>query len=323
MFRSKRLYELCFRADEGLPLPARPLIGLLIQAALARTQRDDKVALCNYVWMGNHPHISFVSQDVNALKNFYGELKKRLTDMLKRLLGLTHLNIWPKEPTVIEILDLEEAIKRHVYFFCNPAKASLVTSIEEYPGESTWNDFANIEASLDAKVEIEVPWIRLPSIPALSSPNPSRAEEERIIRELTFNNKEKEKLTFYPFAWLKVFGITSSRQVNEIRNRIVEMTKETEQGLLKERFKDRMQVLGVARLLRASISVRGHKPKKIERKIFFLSSISELRCRFLAHYKRFCDDCRQCYRLACKGVKDLIWPHGAFVPPIPALANPL
>ncbi len=38
MYRSKAVYELCFRAREGLPLPARPLINLLLQSALARTR---------------------------------------------------------------------------------------------------------------------------------------------------------------------------------------------------------------------------------------------------------------------------------------------
>lgn len=323
MYRSKRLYELCFRADEGLPLPARPLIRLIIKAALARTQRDDKVLICNYIWMANHPHLSFVSQDVNALKNFYGELKKRLTDMLKRLLGLEHLSIWPKEPTVAEILDVEEAIKRHVYFFLNPVKAGLVGAIDEYPGESTWEAFANMEATLDAKIEIEVPWIRLPSIPKLSSPNPSHLEEKRVIEELNSCNEDKEKLIFYPFAWMKVFEITTSEEVNEMRARVVEAVREAEQALSLERATNKRGVLGAARLVKESILIRGHKPRKTERRIFFLSSVAELRFDFLGLFRQFCEDCRQCYHLACQGAKDLVWPYGAYVPPIPALVNPL
>ena len=76
MYRSKAVYELCFRAREGLPLPARPIINLILQSALARTQRDNKVNLCTLVWMSNHPHLIIESLDTDKLKKFYGSLKR-------------------------------------------------------------------------------------------------------------------------------------------------------------------------------------------------------------------------------------------------------
>ena len=72
---------------------------------------------------------------------FYGEIQKRITDMLKRLLGLEYLEIWEGEPTVAEILDLEKAIERIAYFYANPAQDKLVDSIEEFPGFSSWYDY--------------------------------------------------------------------------------------------------------------------------------------------------------------------------------------
>ena len=323
MYRSRRLYELCFRATEGLPLPARPLANFLIKAALARTQRDEKVQVCNYLWMPNHPHLSFISKDVNALRDFYGELKKKLTDMLKRLLGETHLNIWPKQPTVIEILDLEKAIDRHAYYFLNPARAALVPTIDEYTGESTWKAFLSAEAAIDTKIEVEVPWVRLPSIPELSRPNPSKAEELRVIAKLSDANSDKEKLIYYPFAWMKVFGISKSEEVEAVRMRVVKRVREVERELVLERAKAEKGTVGASRLVQEGFLLSGYLPKKNDRSIFFLTSLSELRRDILATFKEFCVRCSECFIQACAGVKEIVWPHGAFVPPLPPLVNPI
>jgi len=95
MFQSSSVYEICFRAKRGLPLPTRRLIKLVIDSALARTQRDGgKVTICDHVWMANHVHLLVVSGDIAELKNFYGELKKRITDIIKRLLGMEELTLW-------------------------------------------------------------------------------------------------------------------------------------------------------------------------------------------------------------------------------------
>ena len=77
-----------------------------------------------------------------------------------------------------EILDLETAIDRQVYIFLNPAQANLVDSIDDYPGETTWAAFLKTKAQVDAYHEREVPWIRLATVPELSSPCPSKNNEE-------------------------------------------------------------------------------------------------------------------------------------------------
>jgi len=324
MFTSQKVYQLCFRAARGLPLPARPLIKLIIESALARTQRDDKVLVCNYIWMGNHPHISLVSLDVNALKAFYCELKKRITDMLKRLLGLNTLHLWEaKEARVIEILDLDKAISDYVYYFLNPANAGLVESIDDYPGLSTWKAFCSCEPSVSAKVEYSVPWIRLPSLHALPSSHLSRAHEEQVIKQIRADNKSMEKVTIYPFAWLKVFGITEPEDIEANRRKIIERVREGEKELAEKRAKAGHTVIGKTTLELQPIEIGEHVPKKNERSIFFNSSIKELRIAYFERFREFCKRCRECYRLMCRGIKDVVWPHGAFVPPIPPLVNPL
>jgi hypothetical protein len=88
MFRSLRLYDLGFRSIHGLPLPQRALTNLLITSILARLTRNDSIRVCSFVWMSNHVHMKLYSLDAEALSQFHQRLKKRLSDFLKRLLGL-------------------------------------------------------------------------------------------------------------------------------------------------------------------------------------------------------------------------------------------
>ena len=139
--KSNHLYEICFRARENLPLPVTNYMKLLISCILSRTQRDFKVDICHHLWQGNHPHIVAILKDADQARCFYMELQKKLTDAIKRLLGLEYLHIWAGTPRVIEIPDLESAIKMIAYYYANPAAAHLVESIEQYPGLSSWTDF--------------------------------------------------------------------------------------------------------------------------------------------------------------------------------------
>jgi hypothetical protein len=55
-FIAGQLYEICFRAREGIPFASWQPMKLIIEAILARVQRDEKLTICHYIWMGNHPY---------------------------------------------------------------------------------------------------------------------------------------------------------------------------------------------------------------------------------------------------------------------------
>ena len=221
MFRSKRVHELCFRAREGLPMPALSLIKVLLESAIARTQRDEKLTLCAGLGMGNHPHLLVVSGQGVDVKRFYEELKKKITDAIKRLLGLEHLSIWEEGNEAAEILDIEKVMERIVYFFLNPATANLVDSVDEYPGLSTWEIFKANIGQLDGVFEKECPWIRLPTIPKLPSAKLTENQDKHFTEKLLEANQKKHRLKIYPNAWMKVFGITTNEEVLAINTEIL------------------------------------------------------------------------------------------------------
>lgn len=317
---SKGCYELCFRARKGLPLVAYQLIELLIGSAISRTQREEKVTLCHDIWNGSHPHMLVVTRDSEQCTRFYGEIQKRITDGIKRLLGLKHLDLWEGTAMVGQIKDQQAAVERIAYMYANPAQDDLEESIEKFPGYSSWRCFRKAQPRLDAE-DIEIyPWIRLPSIPRIPDRALTPHEDLTVCRKLRKSNRERHKLVRKPNAWMSCFGIESQDEIAQINARIVERLRQKESAESQRRTKLKKKVLGAHRL-RSQKVLQAHTPKKRGRKIFIITSINELRVKLIADFKQFCFECRECLRRWRSGEYDVQWPPGAFKPPLPPLVN--
>ena len=131
------LYEIVPRAREGLPLPPNEVTNQLLTGILARTQRDEKVTLCNFVEMNNHAHQHCIPNEPEQHAKFYMEYQKKITDTVRRLTKRSRLNLWEKRPSVMRLAELEDAIQRLVYIFLNPAKVNFEKSIDDYTGLTT------------------------------------------------------------------------------------------------------------------------------------------------------------------------------------------
>lgn len=313
---SLQCYEVCFRAREGLPLVAYHTINMIIGAVLARTQRDHKAHLCHDIWNGSHAHLFLVAQDAEMFTKFLGEVQKKLTDILKRLLGRSHMNIWEGTPMISKVLDLAEAIERISYFYANPAQDNLVDTIEKFPGFSSWNDFRNCtNGDLLSEQCQTFPWIRLPSVPKLDSPILSQEEDLHVVNKLKKENKKSHKLIRQPNLWMRSFHVTDKQRIVEVNQEILKRVTEREKAARVKRKAEGKSVMGVARLTSKEI-MTPHRPKKHSRKIFCLTSINELRIAFIAEFKAFCAQCRRCYLSWRAGDFSVEWPPGAFKPPI-------
>lgn len=317
MLRSKKMYDLCFRSLQGLPLPARALTALLIESIMGRLLRAEDVIVCSYVWMSNHVHMQLFSLDCEALTHFHERLKKRLTDFLKRLLNLSHLRLWDNRTTLAEVLDLEAAIERIVYTYLNPVRAGLVRSIDDYRGCNTWREFLSAPAYINTIVEKEVPWILATDIRPMSQKNPSLSEERGLIRSLHENasRRKTHKVKIMPFKWLQAFNIVDSVRIEEIRQRIISRVRAEEAKLSLKREP--------LRKLEGFVVTDTYVPRKKERKVFMYGSTKETRWTFLAMYRSFVSECVKCYELMRLGVTSIPWPPECFRPPGPRLCNAL
>lgn len=320
LIKSDTCYEICFRAREGLPFVAYRTMRLLLGNILARTQRDHKITLCHDIWNGSHPHIIIVAHDAELCTRFYSEVQKKITDAIKRLLGLKYLNIWEGNAMVAEIADLAAAQDRISYLYANPAQDSLVESIDNFPGYSSWKEFRRCEVILNAQTTETFPWVRLPSIPKLGSAALTPDGDANLLRLLRKRSKTKHTLVRKPNAWMKCFGISSSKEAAEVNAAIIRRIRERESLAASERAKKGKRVLGVKVLCSQPIMKR-HKPKKRGIKIFILTTINELRQRAIEAFDDFCAQCRECYLRWRAGDLTVVWPPGAFRPPLPPAVN--
>jgi hypothetical protein len=284
---------------------------------MGRLIATEQVILCNYVWMANHLHMQLYSLDSAALTDFHGQLKKRLSDFLKRLLGLTHLTLWDNRTTLGEVLDLDAAIDRVVYSFLNPVRAKLVRSIDDYKGLNTWKEFLSAKADLNTCFEKEVPWVVATDIEALNQRNPSWSEERRVVEDLKgkASSRQTHTLRIYPFKWLEAFGISDPTEIENIRSRIVARVREEEAMLAPK--KDPVQ------RIEGFVVTEEYKPPRKDRKVFMYGSSAERRRAHLDLYRWFIGRCHYCYQLMKQGCHHIPWPPGCFVPPAPLLQNAL
>ena len=271
----------------------------------------------SYVWMANHPHMQLFSLDSTTLTSFHGQLKKRLNDFIKRLLGLTHLTLWDNRTTLAEVLDLEAAIDRIVYSYLNPVRAGLVRSIDEYTGCNTWKEFISAPADLHAVVTKEVPLILATDINPLTHRNPSLAEEKGAIEDLKDKaaKRQTNTLEIQPFRWLEAFGISDPKEIEKIRKRIISRVREEEAKIAVSRSSPQK--------LEGFVVTDEYLPPKKERKVFMYGSSKEKRLGHRLIFRSFINKCKECYELMKQGAKDIPWPPGCFIPPTPQLCNAL
>lgn len=303
--QSKSVYEICFRAREGIPLPCREEINFLVECALAWALRDSPVKVCSIVVMGNHIHLLVVVYDPNKAVKFYGELMKRLTDSIKRYTEKKHLRIWESRAMVALVADPKACIERIKYFYLNPARANLVKSIDVYPGVSSWEAFKDSNPDSKTVVEKLLPKIHLteisrPSIHSLMSKKPQNGFY---------------KLKIHPFAWIEAYP-EYSLEPEKIRFEIIDEIKSTEEFFANKRAKEKI-VLRTIKELKTQRVLSPFTPQKYERKVFVLSSDKDLRISLIDKILTLSEKCKKLYQLWKQGIEPLDWPSGMFKPRTP------
>jgi hypothetical protein len=325
-FESHALYAITFRTIEGLPFVTTMYMKLLLRGIIARAQRDYKVTLCHFIWMGNHAHMLAIFLDSEQAANFYAEVQKKVTESLKALLKRSRLRLWEGRPVAARVIDIPSAIEQVAYLYANPARANLVDSIDYYPGCSSWDAFQGSIASgsiaVDAKVETQemwVPYSKIPPLPAASL----KKQADIDFTETLFRKGLPHALELYPNAWMACFGVTAAEQIARVNQAVLDRIAKNEHEHREKRTEAGKGVLG-EKLLRVQPIMRPHVPqdKVNRRRVFVICSDNALRIGFIKKVKALCRLARECYRDALKGIHRS-WPPGMFKPPLRTLASAL
>ena len=314
------LYEISFRARSSLPFPCTRYMELLILGSLARIQRDSKVIMHHHVWEGSHPHLLCTARDADSCQQFYGQLKKQLTDAIKRLTGKEHLSLWEDRASVIKIPTLDDAISKIGYIYANPSNDNLTSSIEEFPGVSSWSKFKDADA-LDSCIRTEHEWIQLPMIPRLPSRSVTPKQDNFVCEQMLTAARKRHVLEIFPNSWIALFiKAPQEADVVQILERCRENLQAREEDNCKRRARDAKKPMGKKRLREQPI-LAPHSPKKKSRRITVQSMHKDVRLQMIAELKRIAVRCRSAYLHWRKGEFSVPWPPGTFPPPLPPVAN--
>ena len=313
-FNSGKVYEVIFRARKGLPLPQTKYMTFLLEGIIARVQRNQKVLLHHYLFMSNHAHIIITVKDARAATNFYGEIKKQLTEAIKKLLGLPQLNLW-SHSSVIRLKNIKDVINRIAYIYANPTAADLEDSIELYPGLSSWELFQTVSPAVNAQTTSQKDWVRLPLIPRLRTRSVTKRIDQHFTDKLKEAATKKHTLVIEPNSWMRCFRISSPDEVREINQGIIRKLRDVEAGHRARRAKDGKRVLGALRL-RETPLMQDFTPKKKSRAIFVICEDKKERISYIKEFQEFCATCRLAFQAWKNGEVLLPWPPGAFRPPM-------
>lgn len=314
---SEMVYELTLRVKEGIPFVPNRLIKLLLKSAMAQACDVTGMTICHYIWMGNHAHIILVTKDPESLTEFYGIIKKSLTDFIKRLLGLSRLNLW--ESTGVHLLaTAETVIDRIGYLYANPAKANLVDTIAEYPGASSYGAWRSSNGQIDFDGTESVPWVRGKYVDKLDRLIITDEMDESILKSLGKKVYYRNKLKIEPNSWMKCFSADVEQSAiwhNKSLGRILSK----EETARKLRMAENKPLLGVEALLNQEI-MAPFIPRKYQRGVFVICEDKWKRIDIIHKVKSVQKLARTLYLNKFRYGQEVRWPLGVLPPRAPLQA---
>jgi hypothetical protein len=128
-------------------------------------------------------------------------------------------------------------------------------------------------------------------------------------KELLQKSEEYYEFKLTPFIWKRFFDDSKNRTDESLLTEILNGIKAVE-----EEYKEiNKPVIGRKKLINSKINTT-FKPKKNNPTPYIICSDSNLRITLIEEYKYFVKLCKNAYQELKKGVKNVIFPFGAYIP---------
>jgi len=284
-------------------------MNILIGGILARaTNICPGVSVSDWLFMGNHYHaIITINGCAENFRYFMNYVDGEIGKIINRLLGVTNQNVWAGEFEARPLLTSEAVINKTIYLYCNPAKANLVDSVNEFPGISTWRQF--LGESLESYKRVN---------PSELSQLPRSGISKSLLRELmdALDAIKRKPLAFIvePLAWLKFVPDAKSLNKAEVLERIKSEVMKEELLCRTERRRKQKGIIGANALAAQSIH-KHYRPGSWRRSTACISTCSKLAKQYLELYRDFCACCGEAWQAWTEGNFAASYPPGAFLPP--------
>lgn len=300
--------------EEGLLLLANPLCKAIIKSCLARAMKLHPVKISHFVVEATHLHLLLTVINPDDVDAFMRCFKTESAHMLNRLLGRKKRTVWCEGYDSPIVLTPKRALIAIAYLYANPAKDNLETSIDQYPGFSSWKMF---QSGILTKR-----WKRFRR--NHFSPLPKDAQNLRgyskRAADLLERSTEYESFTLEPNAWLEAFGYSSPEEQQRINERLVRRIRLLERRAAERRQREKKSVLGRDRL-RKQVFDLFYRPQRRGRRMWCLSEKRQVRVAFIESFKVLMDTARAVRDRWRMGDKTVPYPPGLFPPSMPKLAN--
>ena len=303
-----------FGVEEGIMLPANPLVTFILKGALLRAQKHHPVKISHFVVNGTHIHMIVRVDNPEDLPGFMERFKTESAHYLNKLLGRRKRTVWCEGYDSPRLKNIADVVEYIVYTYINPVKDGLIDSINNYPGLSTWHLYTSNQKKLFARVF---------SRDSLFVVNQDISYKgfKKVQKILSKTSGKLEQLAIFPNDWMRSFGIEQQGDIDEINQRILERIKESEDTIQRERDRQSKPFFGRKALENQGIELTYIPKRKGGKKMWCLCSNRTERKIYISFLKRLALKASEVYQEWKRGNTALRMPEGVFAPRMPVVAN--
>ena len=305
-----------FSLEEGLLLLANPLCQAIVKSCLAAASELYPVRICHMIVESTHIHLVLVVIDPDDVTAFFRHFKTESAHMINGLLGRSKRTIWCEGYDSPIVLTPERALMAIAYLYANPAKDNLETSIDRYPGLSTWKMFQS------GKLTRQWKRLRRPQFTPIPRDANNLRGYTKLAEELLDASDEVQTFTLEPNAWMESFGYRSPEEQQQLNGQLVAHIRLLEERAEKKRVHEKKRVIGRDRLL-AQVFDISYRPRRTGRRMWCLSKRRSIRVRFIRFFKALMQKARAVRERWKLGEVTVPYPPGLYPPSMPKLANVL
>jgi hypothetical protein len=305
-----------FSLEEGLLLLANPLCQAIVKSCLARACELYPVRICHIIVESTHIHLVLVVTNPDDVNAFFRYFKTESAHMINGLLGRDKRTLWCEGYDSPVVLTLTRALIAIAYLYANPAKDNLETSIDRYPGFSSWKMFQS------GKLVRHWKRLRRPQFRPITRDANNLRGYTKLAEELVRVSDEVKTFTLEPNAWMESFGYNSPEQQQKLNEKLIARIRLLEERAEKKRVKEKKQVMGRDRL-KAQVFDTSYRPKRSGRRMWCLSEKRSVRVKFIKFFRALMQKARAVRERWRLGEVMVPYPPGLYPPSMPKLANVL
>jgi len=305
-----------FSLEEGLLLLANPLCQAIVKSCLAAASLLYPVRICHIIVEVTHIHLVMVVINPDHVDAFFRHFKTESAHMINGLLGRDKRTLWCEGYDSPIVLTPTRALIAIAYLYSNPAKDNLETSIDRYPGFSSWKMFRSGTLTRQWKR------LRRPQFTAIARDSNNLRGYTKRADELLAASDEVLTFTLEPNAWMEAFGYHSTEEQQRLNERLIDRIRFLEDRAEKKRVREKKRVLGRDRLI-AQVFDTTYRPRRTGRRMWCLSEKRSVRVEFIRFFKALMQAARAVRERWKLGDVTVPYPPGLYPPSMPKLANVL